>query len=146
MRSGRCHVCIILSSALIFACGKPIALQPKHNNSNLAIPSNTAKASDEHAVLVYIKLADNKFGTVEEREIVMKLGDRLAGLVEESGAGEYDGDEYGGGYCTFYFYGPEANILYEAIRPTLEQRKYRRGSYAIKRFGPPGSKEERFDL
>ena len=146
MQSGYYYVCILLVSAVIVACGKSADSKPTHNNSNLAIQSTPSKARDEQAVLLYIKLSDDKFGTAGERDTLMELGDQLAKLTDNSPAGEYDGHEYGEGYCTFYLYGPDANLLYEAIRPTLTQRKNRPKSYAIKRFGPPGSKEERFDL
>lgn len=74
------------------------------------------------------------------------LQDRLAEAIVAAGAGELDGDEFGEGVCTVYLYGPDAARLWEAIAPVLEIEPFLEGSVAIKRFGAPGSREERVDL
>jgi len=61
-------------------------------------------------------------------------------------AGEFDGDEFGKEICTLYMYGPSAERLFDATIQILRNFHPPRASYAVKRFGKPGSKQERIDL
>lgn len=99
----------------------------------------------EHALIVRLQLAEEA-GSDQEREEIFALQDELGAAIEEAGAGEFDGDEWGGGTCTIYMYGPSADGLWEAIAPALEKRPFRKGSYAVRRYGAPGAREERVDL
>lgn len=65
----------------------------------------------------------------------------LAEAVTAGGAGEFDGDEVGEGSTTLFFYGPNADELFEAIEPLLVKRRTARGTRIIKRYGPPGAPE-----
>lgn len=102
---------------------------------------------EEHCVKVYLKLS-NEYGTPEEIEAIHELSDALEEAIQESGAGEFDGDEFGGGECTLYMYGPDADKLFEAIRKSLKSSPAATGGYALKRYGPPkeGVKEARVEL
>jgi hypothetical protein len=91
---------------------------------------------DEHAVLVYIKLSDDNFGGEQERAGLHKLEDQLTAAIDSCRAGEFDGDEFGGGFCTLYMYGPNADKLAEAVLPILRQFHAPVGSYVVKRYGP----------
>ncbi|MBX3357908.1 MAG: hypothetical protein KF745_05725 [Phycisphaeraceae bacterium] len=102
--------------------------------------------SPAHAVLLYIRLSDDAFGTDEDRAACFSLEDDLQKAVAAQRAGEYDGNEFGEGLCVIFMYGPDAESLWSAIEPALEKRPFRKGSYAIRRFGPPGAREERIDL
>lgn len=77
------------------------------------------------------------------------LQDELERAVQEANAGILDGDEFGGGECVVYLYGPNAQVLWDAIEPVLEKRPFRKGSYATLRFGPADADDapqERIDL
>jgi len=100
----------------------------------------------EQAVIAYLKLSDNDLGQPDERDSVHALGEQLERLIKEQQAGEYDGDEFGGGYAKLYMYGPDANKLFAAVIDAIKKHSFRRGSYVIRRFGKPGAKEERIDL
>ncbi len=100
----------------------------------------------EHAVLVYIKFSDDEFGQPEEREALYRLEDKLEPLVNSSGAGEFDGHEFGGGYGTLYMYGANADKLFDVVVQAIRDSKPQRGSYVIKRYGNVGAKEERINL
>ena len=104
------------------------------------------KANDQDAVLVYLKLSDDNFGTTEEREQIFELEDRLEAAIERHNAGELDGDEFGGGFGTLYLYGTSAKGLFDAISEEVRTFPKRAGSYAIKRYGAPGAGEERIAL
>ena len=100
----------------------------------------------DHAVIAHLRLSDAGFGSEAEREAIFLLEDRLTTAIERARAGEFDGNEFGGGECTLYMYGPDADRLYNAIVPVLQMSPLGRGGYAIKRYGDardPQSKEVR---
>ena len=100
----------------------------------------------EQAVLVYIKLSDNEFGSEEERDGLFELEDRLEQRIIENDAGELDGNEFGEGYCILYMYGPNADNLKKSIFQILKEAELPTGSYLIKRYGMPGAREKRIDF
>jgi hypothetical protein len=71
----------------------------------------------------------------------------LAEIVTQKGIGELDGDEFGGGECTLYFYGLDSNEIFEALRPALESTPLSRGGYALKQYdAAKGLADERIDF
>ncbi|TGQ17163.1 MULTISPECIES: hypothetical protein [unclassified Mesorhizobium] len=100
----------------------------------------------EQAVIVYLLLSGDRFGTPQERQSIQVLEDQLHQAVSDAGVGEFDGDEFGGGRCTLYLYGPDAEKLFIAIEPVLKSSSAAVGGYVIKRFGAatdPNAKEVR---
>src|SRR5882672_412205 len=80
--------------------------------------SNPPKAKPpKHAVLVHLKLSDADQGREDEREEIHRWSDKLEQAILAAKAGEFDGDEFGGGECTLYMYGPDADALFAAIQP-----------------------------
>ena len=63
--------------------------------------------SPEHAVLITYALSGDGFGNEDEREALYALEHRLAEAIEAADAGEFDGNEFGGGKVVHYAYGPE---------------------------------------
>ncbi len=102
--------------------------------------------SGDHAVLLHIRLSDDAFGADEDRAACFALEESLQKAIESRGSGEYDGNEFGQGFCTLSMYSWDADLLWESIEPVLEKRPFREGSYALRRYGPPGSREERIDM
>lgn len=102
----------------------------------------------EHAVILHYALSDDEHGTVEEREAIFALEDRLARMIESQQLGEHDGNEFGGGEATIYCYGPDAGRLFAALEP--EARAFpARPAYAYLRYGDvsdSSAREERVDL
>jgi hypothetical protein len=91
-------------------------------------PNGKALNSEEQALIVYIRLKDEKFGTPEERNTIYALEDEMIRVVEKSGAGEYDGNEIGEGFFTMYLYGVSASRLWEVTSPVLNQFQASSGS------------------
>lgn len=103
----------------------------------------------EHAVLVFIKLSDDDFGAEDEREKIFALEEKLIQSIEEFRAGEYDGNEFGGGHATLYMYSHDADVLYDVVIKHFEGLDFIQDSYIIKRYGPAGDpdvKEVKVDL
>ncbi|GLY75800.1 hypothetical protein [Actinoallomurus iriomotensis] len=98
----------------------------------------------EHAVIVHLKLGDDRYGSEDERAAVYALQRTLAAAIEDADAGEFDGNEFGGGEAVLYAYGPHAGDLFTAMEPALRDSTIR-PAYAIVRYGTatdPGSRED----
>lgn len=92
----------------------------------------------EHAVIVHLRLDDDGFGSAEKRESINELQDALAAAIDKAEAGEFDGDEFGEGECVLFMYGPDADVLFDTIKPILKKSPHSKGGFAIKRYGEAG--------
>lgn len=92
-------------------------------------------------VIINLKLSDGDMGTPEDDGLIYELESRLEEAVEGSGAGEFDGDEWGGGWCRLFLYGSDADRLFHAVLPPLLAFDALPGSYLVKRFGSEGAQE-----
>lgn len=104
--------------------------------------------SAEHAVIIHFSLSDDQHGTVEEREAIFALEDRLAELIDARRLGEHDGNEFGGGEAVIYCYGPDARHLFAGIESELRAFPAR-PAHAYLRYGgvtDHAAREERIDL
>lgn len=95
----------------------------------------------QQAVIVYAKLADHDMGD-EADDLLYELEEDLQDAIEKTGAGEFDGDEWGNGYCTMFLYGADCNRIFDAVIPLLLAKDFRQGTFLIKRYGGPGSEEQ----
>lgn len=109
---------------------------------------NAPAVSTDQAVIVHFSLSGDEHGTVEERESIFALEDRLSAIIEAQGLGEHDGNEFGGGEATIYCYGPDAGKLFAAIESEVRSFPVRPG-FAYLRHGDvsdPDAREERIEL
>ena len=97
------------------------------------------KGAGQQAVLVRIRLSNNRCGDTRDEWSMAALDEKLRHAVETSGAGEVDGHEWGGGYYTSYLYGPDADRLFEAVSLAVLQYPAPAGSYVVKRYGGVGA-------
>jgi hypothetical protein len=72
---------------------------------------------------------------------LIQLEDQLIAAIESAGAGEFDGNEVGGGDAELFMYGPSADLLFHAVRPTLLAHALTRAASVLIRYGPSGSPE-----
>jgi hypothetical protein len=107
---------------------------------------SAVRPAEEQAVILKLRLVSGQMGSDEERQRNHDLEDRLENAIKRSAVGDFDGDEYGGGYCTLYMYGPSAEALFDAIQPALQNYHASSGSYALKRYGKPASPQVRIPL
>jgi hypothetical protein len=112
----------------------------------LRTPRQAAIAAEEQALIATIKLRSGDMGSTEERGRVAALEEKLSEAIKRSGAGDFDGDEYGAGVCTIYMYGPNADRLLAVTLPILKKFRAPAGSYVTRRYGKPGAKEDRIPL
>jgi hypothetical protein len=134
------YVCLILvRRAQARRDSKPNERESQH--------SGTPNLTSEQALIVKISLSNTEFGQPKERAEIQRLEDLLQKAIEaKPGTGEFDGDEFGNGFCAIYMYGPSAARLFDATIPTLLNFQAPSGSFIIKRYGGPGEKEERISL
>jgi len=102
-----------------------------------------------HGVLVRIPPSDDEFGAENERKAIFELEGRLIAAIEAAEAAEFDGNEFGGGECTLYMYGPDADALFAAVEPVLREFVPARGGCAIRPHGSvfdENAPEERVEL
>ena len=123
--------CLLLSLLLIFLIFR-VRKSPQVVN-----------ATEEQALIATMPLRSGDMGDAEERKHILELENQLSAAIKESKAGEFDGDEFGKGVCTIYMYGPSAERLFSVARPILKNSRPPAGSYLIKRYGKPGSKQDR---
>ena len=105
--------------------------------------------TDEQAVILHLKLADDDFGPPGEVEALNRLGDSFRSVVDSAGIGEYDGNEFGAGWGVFWLYGPSADSIADAVTPLVLSASPRAGSYIVRRYGgveTPRAAERRQDI
>ena len=91
-----------------------------------------AEDAPEQDLLVVLKLSNRQMGTNDERAQLDALADELAAAVEQAGAGEFDGDEIGGGECTLFFCGPDVDQMLAVLRPLLKRSPLCRGAHLVR--------------
>ncbi|MDN3352911.1 hypothetical protein [Actinomadura sp. DC4] len=101
--------------------------------------------ADEHAVIVHIELGDDRYGSEDERATVRTLETALRVAIAEADAGEFDGNEFGGGEAVLYAYGPHAGDLFTAMEPALRASGLK-PSHAVVRYGAVTDQDCREDI
>jgi len=90
------------------------------------------------AVIAHLRLHNEGFGSLDEREALLDFQGQLATAIQKAGVGEFDGDMFGEGECILYMYGPDADRLFAEIEPLLRTCPLASGGYAVKRYGEAG--------
>ena len=95
-----------------------------------------------HAVLVYFE-----YGSTDLSALFSVEKD-LERVIAHAGVGEFDGNEIAtdGSDGRLFMYGPDADALFTAIRPTLEAVPFMKGARVVLRNGPPGASEHTVTL
>jgi hypothetical protein len=98
---------------------------------------------EQHAVIIYFDY--NKEGLAPLHELEDKLE---AVLVGKEDIGEYDGHEIAVDLSdgVLYLYGPNAEALFKAIKPTLQSTDFMKGSLAKLRFGEVDSDAKEIEV
>lgn len=92
-----------------------------------------AAQSPEHAVLVYFDYGSTDLSALFAVEEILER------VIAEAEVGELDGNEVAedGSDGTLFMYGPNADALFSAVRPTLEATPFMTGARVVLRHGPP---------
>lgn len=102
----------------------------------------------EHAVIARYRLTGEGFGDPSERAAVRAAQDVLREEIQRVDAGEFDGNEFGGGEVVLYAYGPDADVLFAVMAPTLRSLPFRPAQVVL-RYGSvsdPSAIQRRIDL
>jgi len=98
----------------------------------------------EQWITIYFPLSNGEYGSQDERDSIHRFTNRLDEQIRQSGAGVFDGDEFGNGEGALFMYGPDANKLFSVIEPLLQNWAPLRGGYVIKRYGAADSERIQF--
>ena len=104
-----------------------------------------ARANDEHCVQLHFRLSDDTYGSEHEREAVYALQEQLDAAIAEADAGEFDGNEFGGGKAVLFMYGPDKDRLWSAVEPIAREFPMR-PAFALLRAGGPDMRPEQVHL
>jgi hypothetical protein len=104
--------------------------------------------SVEHAVIARYRLSGRGFGDPSERAAIRAAQEVLREEIQRADAGEFDGNEFGAGEVVLYAYGPDADVLFAVMAPTLRSLPFRPAQIVL-RYGSvadPSVIERRLDL
>jgi hypothetical protein len=101
--------------------------------TGLASAGAHAQAAPEHAVIVSFNYGSKNL------DALFKLEEKLEAAITRAKVGEYDGNEIAvdGSDGTLYMYGPDADKLFNIVKPILESTPFMRGAEVRRRYGPP---------
>src|SRR5262245_17778014 len=102
--------------------------------------SEISAAPAEHGVIVKF----DYLGTTDLAPL-FALEEKLEAAINAARVGEFDGNEVAadGSDGVLYMYGPDADRLFEVIRPVLEGCSFMRGAHITLRYGPPSAEVRR---
>jgi hypothetical protein len=95
--------------------------------------SKEPEPAPDHAVIVNFQ-----YGSTDLTRI-FQLEKLLEDAIEKTHTGEYDGNEIAvdGSDGSLYMYGPDADRLFDVVRPILESTDFIQGAKVLLRYGPP---------
>lgn len=87
----------------------------------------------EHAVIIKFDYGSTNL------DALFELEDQLEAILDGNGAGEYDGHEIAvdGSDGLLFLYGPDADALFEEVKPTILASTSIKNPVATLRYGPP---------
>lgn len=100
----------------------------------------------EQAVIIYVPLSGGANGTTEEFDHLVAFEEKLEEAIIESGAGEFDGNEFGQSVFTYFMYGADADRLFSVVVPLLQSDDFIKKGRAVLRYGGPGAKQREVPL
>ncbi len=109
-------------------------------------PVSSGTSDTQHAVIVNFPLSDDSLGNFEDDAIAEALSAKIIHVLSNTSVGEWDGHEFAGGWARFFCYGSNADVLFDRLATVLFDETLPAGSYAMKRYGPPGAREQTVSL
>ena len=100
----------------------------------------------DHSVQIFLQFPRNALDDERKLDAVFDLEEILEEIVEKTGIGNFDGNEFCDDTVTFFIYGPDADKIVENLYPIVSRISYLPGSYIVKRYGDYGSREEQIFL
>lgn len=93
-------------------------------------------APSEQSLMVHLELVGGDFGSEDEVEAIRLLGDDCEEALRRSGAGAFEGEEFGDRECVLVFSGPDAGALWESVGPLVRASPLSRGARVLERVDP----------
>lgn len=86
------------------------------------------EAEEDADLVVVLRLANDRLGTAGERKAIERLGDELADALSGAEAGDYEGDEIGGGVCRLFFATDDREKTLAVVRPLIARSRFGPGA------------------
>lgn len=96
---------------------------------------DTAPPAEEQAVVVNIRLSNERHGTEHEQARLSMLVQAVKSILDAQPGSELGACQVTKGFGVLYCYGPDASRLYEMLEPILTDYDPGPGSFAIVRHG-----------
>jgi hypothetical protein len=108
------------------------------NLTGKELPPDDGLYDGMHSVVIWFDYG------IEDDDPFYELSDKLRMTVEEKGVGIYDGHEMElfNSDGSFYMYGPNAETLFKAVLPVLQEYHFMKGAIAVLRFGSSDDAKE----
>ena len=100
---------------------------------------------NDQALILHLKVSQ-EWSDDSERDVFLSLEDELIETLSKIDVGEFDGIEDGEGYFRMFIYGANIDEVESVLLNVLKRFPIPTGSHYVKRYGPPGSREERIAL
>ena len=140
--------CVSAMSFILSGCGD---LETKTKPTGTGTPVEVsemkpAKTDGKQSVVIHLKLSNSKFGTKEEIAAMGALETQLQKIVADAKVGKLDGNEIGQGEYEIFIYGPDADKLFDVVKPTLNKSPLTNGATVVKQHGGEGAPEDKVVL
>jgi hypothetical protein len=74
--------------------------------SPLSFPSKSLarqpKPDEQEALVIFLEWSDEQHGFDDDRESIFRLQDDIIKAIDDAQAGEFDGNEFGEGFCALH--------------------------------------------
>ena len=108
-----------------------------------------SRKKEAHPVSEQAVIVRFEYGSTDLTRL-FALEEQLEQAIRAAAVGEFDGNEVAadGSDGSLYMYGPDADALFAAVRPTLEATAFMSGARVTLRYGPPedGVREAEIEL
>lgn len=106
-----------------------------------------SSSGEPHAVLMHVVLPGDDAAREEALGGLSEMEVQAAEAVGRAGAGEAKPAGLVEGAWEVWYFGADAEKIWQALMPVLETKPFRKGSRVTKYFGVPGqAREERVNL
>lgn len=103
-----------------------------------SVMRESGKNPDRQDKLAHTVVVNFKYGQ-KDLSALFEAQDKLLTVIDEAQVGKFDGNEIAvdGSDGSFFMYGPDADAIFNAIRPTLKEIPFMSGASVYKVYDPP---------
>jgi hypothetical protein len=88
----------------------------------------------DQSVQIFLQFSKGALDNERKLDAIFELEDILTEIVETTGIGRFDGNEFCEDTVTFFIYGPDADKIVNELYPVISKIPYQKGSYIFKDY------------